>query len=119
MQMRRTIGMTVLRLQQAPHHAVRRNGITQWPDRAKPETSRGIGGEFAPQIHRRLSLVLVLVKPGRGGVPHVNFSALYRLAILIDNLRVDEQSRSRRRRAHDAAAIFRYRRLQPPKRPQK
>ena len=75
-----------------------------------------VGGELAAQVHVGLGRVLVLVEPFGRGLPDIDLGAGDRLAVRVLHVRGDEQLRSRRRRAHDRAAVLGARRIEPPER---
>ena len=62
MQMRGPIGMPVLRLQQAPHHATDRNGIADEHHGAEGEVAISISRQLAAQVHVNLFGILVLAR---------------------------------------------------------
>jgi len=106
MQMRRSIGVPLLRRQQAPHHAVGRNGVAHHLDGAEPEAALGVGDELSAQVHVRLAGILILVETDRGGVPDIDVRAGDRIARPIDDAAGDEQRVAGRVGPHDRAAVL-------------
>ncbi len=78
----------------------------------------GVGGELAAQVHVGLGRVLVLVETLGRGLPDIDLGADHRLAVAVLGPGVDEQLRSRRRRADDRTAVLGARRIEPPERSQ-
>src|SRR5512146_1189511 len=83
------------------HWAVDRNRVASRLHAAKAEVALRVGHEFAPQVHRRLFGILLLVETLGRGVPNIYFGIDYRLAVLILDPAIDEEDRPWCRRSHD------------------
>src|SRR3974390_1293419 len=103
---------------QIADRAVDRDRIAGWFHAAKPEVALRVGHELAPQIHRRLLGILLLVEAFGRGMPDVDLGAFDRLAFFVLPPPVYEQARPRRWRAHDRAAVLGARRVHAPERPE-
>src|SRR5579862_367982 len=102
------------RTQQFTDRTINRYRITRRLHGTKADATIFVRREFAAQIHVSLSGILVFVKPFRRRLPDIDFGADDRLTVSVAEARIDEQSRTRRRRTHDRAAVRRLGRMHSP-----
>ena len=99
--MRRAHVVASLRSQKVARRAVDWDRVTGRLNRAEAEPPVLVGDELAPQVHIRLTRILVLVQTLARGVPDVDLGVRDRASIQVDHRARDEDRVTGGWRPHD------------------